>query len=45
MDGKLIIIIGLLLIASCVAKNIPVFEDEIEKMEERMYADDIDEEG
>ena len=42
MDGR--IIIGLLFIASCVGKNIPVVEDEIENMEERMYADDIDEE-
>ena len=40
MDKKLII--GLLLIASCVGKNIPVVEDEIENMGERMYADDDD---
>ena len=39
MDGKLLII-GVLLIVSCAGKNIlEVVEDEIENMDERMYAD------
>ena len=42
MDGKLLII-GVLFIASCAGKNIlEVVEDEIENMNEPMYADDDD---